>query len=166
LISPFQPTVVRGFSKYTRITTSRSPACFSRSAFSLRAYSMAAAGSWIEQGPMITSKRSSSPEMMRRTLLRVVLISDSTGVSAIGKKRIRCSGGGSGVTSRMRWSSVSLVFSDSAKRLSPSRLLPLLDWGLMAMVLNMHECGAEKQKTAGFAGGLLGFALVLLLACA
>ncbi|MNT87164.1 hypothetical protein D3C72_2275430 [compost metagenome] len=30
LISPFQPTVVRGFSKYTRITTSSSPAKRSR----------------------------------------------------------------------------------------------------------------------------------------
>ena len=49
--------------------------------------------------------------MIRRTAARVLPISFSTGVPAIGKKRIRCSGGGSGVTSRMRWSSVSLVFS-------------------------------------------------------
>jgi hypothetical protein len=37
LISPFQPTVVRGFSKYTRMTISRSAVRRSRSAFSLRA---------------------------------------------------------------------------------------------------------------------------------
>ncbi len=49
--------------------------------------------------------------MIRRIALRVPEISVSTGVPAIGKKRIRCSGGGSGVTSRMRWSSVWLVFS-------------------------------------------------------
>jgi hypothetical protein len=50
----------------------------------------------------------------------------------MGKKRIRCSGGGSGVMSRMRWSSVSLVFSDSAKRASRSSVLPGLALGLMA----------------------------------
>ena len=72
---------------------------------------MAAAGSWIEQGPITTSSRSSLPSMMRRTLWRVSPISFSTGVPAMGKKRIRCSGGGSGVTSSMRWSSVWLVFS-------------------------------------------------------
>ena len=32
LMSPFQPTVVRGFSKYTRMSTSSSPACLWRSA--------------------------------------------------------------------------------------------------------------------------------------
>ena len=63
---------------------------------------------------MITSSRSSSPFKMRRTRSRVSPISASTGVPAIGKKRIRCSGGGSGVTSLMRWSSVRLVFSDNA----------------------------------------------------
>ena len=63
---------------------------------------------------MITSRRSSSPAMIRRIALRVPATSVSTGVPAIGKKRIRCSGGGSGVTSRMRWSSVWLVFSLSA----------------------------------------------------
>ena len=49
--------------------------------------------------------------MMRRTVWRVSPISFSIGVPAIGKKRIRCSGGGSGVTSRILWSSVWLVFS-------------------------------------------------------
>ncbi len=59
---------------------------------------------------MITSSRSSLRCMIWRTVWRVRVISFSTGVPAIGKKRIRCSGGGSGVMSRMRWSSVSLVF--------------------------------------------------------
>ena len=60
---------------------------------------------------MMTSSRSSLRCMMRRTALRVSPMSFSTAVPAIGKKRIRCSGGGKGVTSWMRWSSVSLVFS-------------------------------------------------------
>ena len=42
LIRPFQPTVVRGFSKYTRITISRSAARRSFARFSRAAYSIAA----------------------------------------------------------------------------------------------------------------------------
>ena len=34
---PFQPTVVRGFSKYTRITISRVPLYVARASFSRRA---------------------------------------------------------------------------------------------------------------------------------
>ena len=60
---------------------------------------------------MITSSRSSWRFMIRRIDSRVVPICCSTGVPAIGKKRMRCSGGGSGVTSRIRWSSVWLVRS-------------------------------------------------------
>ncbi len=60
---------------------------------------------------MITSSRSSFFCMIRRIAARVLPISVSTGVPAIGKKRIRCSGGGSGVTSSIRWSSVWLVRS-------------------------------------------------------
>src|SRR6218665_3021160 len=43
--------------------------------------------------------------------LRVWVISVSTGVPRIGKKRIRCSGGGNTVMSLIRSSSVWLVFS-------------------------------------------------------
>ena len=43
--------------------------------------------------------------------LRVWLMSVSTGVPPMGKKRMRCSGGGSTVMSLMRWSSVWLVLS-------------------------------------------------------
>ena len=43
--------------------------------------------------------------------LRVCLIRPSTAVPAMGKKRMRCSGGGSTVMSLMRWSSVWLVLS-------------------------------------------------------
>ena len=52
--------------------------------------------------------------MIRRIAPRVLPISCSTGVPAIGKKRIRCSGGGSGVTSLIRRSSVWLVRSPCA----------------------------------------------------
>ena len=65
LMSPFQPTVVRGFSKYTRMTISRSSESRSRTAFRWSLYSSAAAGSWMEQGPTITSSLSSSPCRMR-----------------------------------------------------------------------------------------------------
>jgi len=63
----------------------------------------------MEHGPTITSSRSSSPRMMRWMRRRVSAIRVSTGVARIGKKRIRCSGGGSTVISWMRWSSVALV---------------------------------------------------------
>src|SRR5438105_4345814 len=49
--------------------------------------------------------------MMLWIARRVSLISRSAAVPRIGKKRIRCSGGGSTVMSLMRWSSVSLVLS-------------------------------------------------------
>ena len=60
---------------------------------------------------MMTSRRSSSPAMMLWMFLRVWLMSPSTGVLLMGKKRIRCSGGGSTVMSLIRSSSVWLVFS-------------------------------------------------------
>ena len=65
----------------------------------------------MEQGPMTTSSRSSLPAMMLWMFLRVPVISVSTAVPRIGKKRIRCSGGGSTVMSLMRSSSVWLVLS-------------------------------------------------------
>jgi hypothetical protein len=48
---PFHPTVVRGFSKYTRITIRRSFSKRAASFCSRVAYSMAESTSWIEQGP-------------------------------------------------------------------------------------------------------------------
>ena len=50
-------------------------------------------------------------ELEERIAPRVSPICRSTGVPAIGKKRIRCSGGGSGVTFSIRRSSVRLVRS-------------------------------------------------------
>ena len=41
-MSPFQPTVVRGFSKYTRMISNSVGATWSASAFSRAAYSRAA----------------------------------------------------------------------------------------------------------------------------
>ena len=69
-MSPFHPTVVRGFSKYTRITRQSVSANSRLSPARRRAYSKAAIGSWIEQGPTITSGRRSSPESTRRMALR------------------------------------------------------------------------------------------------
>ena len=70
LMSPFQPTVVRGFSKYTRMTTYRASASLSRSGSSRPAYSRAALTSWIEQGPTTTSSRSSCPRRISRMTWR------------------------------------------------------------------------------------------------
>src|SRR4051794_6539955 len=65
----------------------------------------------MEHGPITTSSRSSFAAMMLWMLRRVSVMSVSTAVPRIGKKRIRCSGGGSTVMSLMRSSSVSLVLS-------------------------------------------------------
>jgi hypothetical protein len=51
-------------------------------------------------------------------LSRVCVTSASTAVPRIGKKRIKCSGGGSTVMSLMRSSSVWLVFSTLAYQVS------------------------------------------------
>lgn len=64
LINPFQPTVVLGFSRYALITMHRSFCSSSDSFFSLCAYSCAASRSCTEQGPTITSTRSSRPVMI------------------------------------------------------------------------------------------------------
>ena len=60
LIKPFQPTVVRGFSKYTRMTICKSSLAFS--AYSRRrcAYSSPARTSCKEHGPTTTTRRSCS----------------------------------------------------------------------------------------------------------
>src|SRR5262245_32117295 len=89
-----------------------------RSAASRRAYSSAAAGSWIEHGPTTTSSRLSLPRRMSWMRLRVAATSASTGVPWIGKKRIRCSGGGSSTMSATCSSSVRDV--RSSRRTSPS----------------------------------------------
>ena len=129
----------------------------SRSAFSLFAYSTAASGSWIEHGPMMTSRRSSSRRMILRIASRVVPICCSTGVPAIGKKRIRCSGGGSGVTFSIRRSSVRLVRSPPPYALSLAGLL----FVLMTSSLLGFKFKAKKNRR-GLPGGF-GFGVRLLL---
>ena len=61
LIRPFQPRVERGFSKYTRITTSRPSESRSATGRRRSAYSRAAFASCTEHGPTTTSRRSSTP---------------------------------------------------------------------------------------------------------
>ena len=70
MIIPRHPTVVRGFSKYTRMITTIS--CCTRVANSARrpAYSSAARSSWMEQGPTITSRRGSRRERISTTVSR------------------------------------------------------------------------------------------------
>ena len=72
--------VVLGFSKYTRMTTSKSSWCFSFSGIRRLAYSTAASVSWIEHGPAMTRTRSSSPASilwMASRVSRVVLVAAS-----------------------------------------------------------------------------------------
>src|SRR5499426_3407645 len=73
----------------------RSRACSSASALSRRAYSVAAAGSWIEHGPTMTTSRSSSPRRMRLMSRRArVTVSEPRSLSGCSSRRIR--GGRSG----------------------------------------------------------------------
>ncbi len=70
LMSPFQPTVVRGFSKYTRMISSIVDSTSAASPFRRPAYSRAAATSWIEHGPTTTNRRGSRRSRMARTASR------------------------------------------------------------------------------------------------
>ena len=105
LMSPFQPTVVRGFSKYTRITISSASPCVSRSGRSRRAYSSAALASWIEHGPITTARRSSSPCRIRCSARRALATLSDIG-SVHGSSRRSSAGVDSGAKLRMRRSSV------------------------------------------------------------
>ncbi len=88
---------------------------------------------------MITSRRSSSPVMMLWMVLRVCVISVSTGVLRMGKKRIKCSGGGNTLMSWMRSSSVWLVLSTVAYQAS---LLGTLD--LLVIGRSSKKSGIKK----------------------
>ncbi len=70
LIRPFHPTLVLGFSRYARMTMQSSPDNLWLRSLSLRAYSSAASGSCMEQGPTATSKRSDFWRIMELTCLR------------------------------------------------------------------------------------------------
>ena len=88
--------------------------------------------------------------MMRRIEARVSPISVSTGVPAIGKKRIRCSGGGSGITFSMRWSSVWLVRSLLASQPSVGWLDEVvMTIGSWTLAMTKRR---DKKKTAGLEG--------------
>ena len=94
LMRPFQPVVVRGFSKYTRIAMSRSCSWRSASARSRRAYSRAASGSCTLHGPTTTSSRSSIPSRIASTSAR-----PRRTRSAISGSSGRCSSRSAGVVS-------------------------------------------------------------------
>ncbi|MCY1370429.1 hypothetical protein D9M69_575190 [compost metagenome] len=95
---------------------------------------------------MITSSRSSLPAMMLWMPRRVPVISVSIGVPRIGKKRIRCSGGGSTLMSLMRSSSVLLVFSTLAYQLSPAGGVFVL---MVLFLVGVNEKSSGHKKTAG-----------------
>ncbi|RCM35166.1 hypothetical protein PA171_04334 [Pseudomonas aeruginosa] len=91
LIRPFQPTVVRGFSKYTRITRNSVSATSAASALRRSAYSWAALMSWMEQGPITTNRRWSLPSRMSRTTWRP-WATVCRALSVRGISRLSCSG--------------------------------------------------------------------------
>ena len=114
LINPFQPTVVRGFSKYTRIIMHNSPLRAVTFSNKNRPYSSAASGSWIEQGPTTTAKRSSSSVNIASSARRVAA-TVCEAFSESGTSSIRIAGGIRGLSWAMRRSSV-----DSNKKSSSS----------------------------------------------
>src|ERR1700740_2646071 len=100
----------------------------------------------MEHGPITTNSRSSLPPMMLWIARRVPGVSDLTGVPRIGKKRIRCSGGGNTVMSLMRSSSVRLVFSTFACQVS----LGGAAFVLIAVLFGCLEFREGKKKPPGF----------------
>ena len=89
--------------------------------------------------------------MMSRMRARVAPISASTGVPAIGKKRIRCSGGGNGGHVSMRSSSVRLVH----RRRGTGQRRPWVDcssssWRA-APSLSTRQENTRQKKPPGFA---------------
>lgn len=87
LMSPFQPTVVLGFSKYARITINSSLVCFSLSDFRRLAYSSAELGSWMEHGPMTMRRRLRGSRLWRmsaassRAVITVAFDAEFCGIS-------------------------------------------------------------------------------------
>ena len=114
LMSPFQPIVVRGFSKYTRIRISNWPASALACSLSLPAYSRAASGSWIEHGPTITSSRGSSPLMISLACRRTLKTSEDCS-GARGSSSIRSAGARTSAMPVMRTSSVRYCMVSSAR---------------------------------------------------
>ncbi len=88
---------------------------------------------------MMTSSRSDPPRRISRIPRRVSATSCSTGVPWIGKKRIRCSGGGIGTMRPMRSSSVCEV-------LSAVRRAELLSWLPFIVALSSFRRGIHKTK--------------------
>ena len=131
LINPFQPTVVRGFSKYTRMMISSSPPSASRKGRRRRAYSMAALGSWMEHGPITTARRSSRPCRISCRACRAMVTTSDT-ESSQGNSAMTSAGVLRASILRMRRSSV---------------------WGAMGL-LRFGQDVAGKKKTTNCAGGL------------
>ena len=91
-MSPFQPTVVLGFSKYTRIMICKSSLNFSARTARRSAYSRPALGSCIEQGPTTARTLLSEPWRMSLICLRLSKISCDAS-SDNGSSSIKLSGG-------------------------------------------------------------------------
>ena len=101
LISPFQPVVVRGFSKYTRIATHSSS--LSERAWPTKrlAYSTVACGSWTLHGPTTASSLSSAPSRIPCTSVRPPTTTCECH-SVSGSAPSRCRGATSGSSRSIR----------------------------------------------------------------
>ena len=105
MINPFQPTVVRGFSKYTRMATRILSLILTERSASFAAYSRPAWVSWIEHGPTMTRRRSSSPRSVRAIWLRDSRMKPACS-PVLGISCRRVSGVGRGLFWEMRMSDV------------------------------------------------------------
>ncbi len=130
LIKPFQPTVVRGFSKYTRMIGSSVESTLAASALRRAAYSRAAATSWIEHGPTTTNNRGSRRSSMARTISREL---NTVCAARIGQRQTRFTS--SGVASR-----------------SLEATLTFCSWSWIFIAAPLHRCsdGPELGKELQF----------------
>jgi len=103
-MSPFHPTVVRGFSKYVRITRNTF-LFFSCNSLSKCAYSIASSTLWIEQGPLTTKSLGSRILIISETIWRASSMCWAVCLSR-GSLSIRCCGVVIGAISSIRLSSV------------------------------------------------------------
>ncbi len=157
LIRPFQPTVVRGFSKYVRMTTIRRSRLAAATFTSRCAYSSAASGSWIEHGPTTTSSRSRSRPCRTSRIARRVSRTSSAARGVSGWAAFTARGEISGMMpSTFRSSIFSVITCSSIERCAPKKKAPRLlsgpsesaEWTL---VLAVHAAACPEVGQVKYA---------------
>ena len=138
-MKPFQPTVVLGFSKYTRMTSSSVSETSAESFFSFSAYSIAASISWIEQGPTMRNSLGSS----RLKILFIASLAFDTVASA-------CSDAGTATLSWLgviRVSSLSTFKSSTFKSVIEKFRILLCHYLLIFFEKNLLEICSKKTPS-------------------